>query len=80
MVATASTVSASSRRDSDKSLGGKSVYAIVQYDFTQSVDGELTVAANDRVKVINPDDGKGWMLVRFFFRSGHDVPFQPAPC
>ena len=39
-------------------------YATVLYDFAKTADVEITVNANDRVKVLQVDDGKGWMTVR----------------
>jgi hypothetical protein len=39
-------------------------YATVLFDFTKTTDLEVSVATNDRVRVLQVDDGKGWMTVR----------------
>ena len=45
-------------------------YATVLYDFSKSNDSELSVVANDRVRVIQADDGKGWMMAEYRGQTG----------
>ena len=36
-------------------------YAVAQYDFDPTAPEELTVRVGDRMRVIEPDDGSGWI-------------------